>query len=183
MSPRIPTRTSYVLATAAVLLLTCSRDALAGSGESAAQLVEPVIGHILSAWNHSDAHAIATQYEPGGDFVSPDGIHAEGRRAIETFYHSAFTRGYAGSRAMATVIHVRNLSGTVALVDGTWTIEPTPASKIRRPEAGLFFAVLHRRGRRWSIAALREQSSARALRELEAAGTDPAIGGRPPRAA
>lgn len=127
--------------------------------------VEPVIANTLAAWNRADAHAIAARYGARGDFLSPDGIHATGRREIETFHEGAFSRGYAGSRAAAAVSHVRDLTGSVALVDGAWTIEPTRASKVREAEAGLFFAVLHWQGGRWWIAALREQSSARTLRE------------------
>lgn len=157
------------LMAAALLLLFCSRDATAGrSGEAAGRPLEPVIAKVLNAWDRADAQAIAAQYEDGGDFVSPDGMHAKGRREIETFYQGAFARGYAATHATATIVHVRHLSGTVAFVDGIWTIEPTPASKVRRPEAGLFFAVLHRSGAYWQIAALREQSSATAMRELGA---------------
>jgi hypothetical protein len=60
------------------------------------------------------------------------------------------------------------LSATFALVDGYWTIQPTTASKITEPESGLFFAVLHWHGGHWWISALREQTSARELRELNA---------------
>lgn len=155
----------WSLLTAAVILLTCG--AVARSSETAGRPLQPVIAKILDAWNRADAHAIAAQYDTHGDFVSPDGMHAEGRQDIEAFYTGAFARGYAGSHATATVVHVRNLSGTIALVDGAWGIEPTSASKVRQPEAGLFFAVLHRHGGRWWIAALREQSSAGTLRELD----------------
>ena len=155
-----------LLATA-LLLLTCVGDAMARPSGPGGHSVQAVIAKILDAWNQADAGGIAGQYETTGDFVSPDGMHAGGRQQIESFYRGAFAGGYAGSRATATVAHVRNLSGEVALVDGSWTIEPTPASKVRQPEAGLFFAVLHRRGGRWQIAALREQSSARTFRELD----------------
>lgn len=162
-----PTR-AWRLAAAAAFLLICGCDAWAGSGKAAGSPLEPVIAGVLNAWDRVDAHAIAGQYETTGDFVSPDGIHAEGRREIEAFYRSAFSRGYAGSRATARVAHVRQLSATLALVDGIWGIEPTPTSKVRQPEAGLFVAVLHRHGGRWWVAALREQSSASTLRELDA---------------
>lgn len=165
MTPRLPRRIPYVMAAAAIFLLTGAHRAVAASGEAGERPIRPVIAQILSAWNHADAHSIAAEYEEAGDFVSPDGIHAKGRRQIEAFYQQAFSRGYAGSRADAKVVHVRHLTATVALVDGTWNIEPTPASKIRRPEAGLFFAVLQWHHGRWLIAALREQSSAIALRE------------------
>ena len=162
-------RLRSLLATA-LLLLTCGGDAVARSSGAGGLPLQPVIARILDAWNHADARAIAAQYETTGDFVSPDGMHAGGRQQIEAFYTGAFTRGYAGSHATATVAHVRNLSDEIALVDGSWTIEPTSTSKVRQPEAGLFFAVLHRRGGRWWIAALREQSSARTLRELDTGG-------------
>ena len=166
LSTRRPCRMRGFLA-AAMILLTCGGNAVARSSESSSRPLEPVIAKILDAWNRADAHAIAAQYETNGDFVSPDGMHAEGRREIEAFYTGAFARGYSGSHATATVLHVRNLSGTIALVDGTWSIAPTPASKVQQPEAGLFVAVLQRQGRGWRIAALREQSSARTLRELD----------------
>ncbi len=125
-----------------------------------------VISRVLDAWRHTDAAAIAAQYEPDGDFVSPSGDHAAGQRAIESFYEAAFDHGYAGSTASATVVHVRGLSPTIALIDGSWSIAPSPTSKITTPEAGLFFAVLHQHGGRWWIAALREQTSARMLSEV-----------------
>ena len=157
----------WCLLATALLLLSGGCDAMARASETVGHPLQPVIAKILEAWNRSDANAIAAQYETRGDFVSPDGMHAGGRHAIGAFYAGAFARGYAGSHATADVVHVRNLSATIALVDGSWSIEPKPASKVRQREAGLFFAVLHRHGGRWSIAALREQSSATSLRELD----------------
>ena len=125
-----------------------------------------VIKSVLSAWGRADAHAIAAQYETDGDFVSPTGDHAVGHGAIEAFYSAAFDAGYAGSAVTATAAHVRLLSATFALIDGSWTIQPTAASKITEPESGLFFALLRWHDGRWWISALREQTSARELREL-----------------
>jgi len=161
---------------AAAMLLACGHPAMAAGRATARRAVEPVMANILAAWNRTDAHAIAAQYETTGDFVSPDGMHVTGRQAIETFYRGAFSRGYAGSRATAVVRHVRDLTGSVALIDGAWTIEPTRTSKVRQPEAGLFSAVLHWQQGRWWIAALREQSSARALREIDAPAASPPSG-------
>jgi len=45
-------------------------------------------------------------------------------------------------------------------------IQPTAASKIAEPESGLFVALLHWHDGRWRISALREQTSAKKLREL-----------------
>ena len=152
----------------ALLSAASHRSAAADGGSTPERDAAPVINRVLEAWRRADASAIAAEYESTGDFVSPDGDHAVGRRAIEAFYGAAFTHGYAGSNATAGIVHARYLSGSLALVDGFWTIEPTAAAKITAPEAGVFVAILHRRDGRWWIAALREQSSARGLREFEA---------------
>jgi len=135
-------------------------------GATPARDPSAVIKTVLSAWGRADAHAIAAQYEPDGDFVSPTGDHAAGHGAIEAFYRAAFKGGYAGSAATATAAHVRPLSATLALIDGYWTIQPTAASKITEPESGLFFALLRWHDGQWWISALREQTSAKELREL-----------------
>jgi len=151
---------------AAVLAFTSTGSLEATAGATPAHDPGAVIKSVLSAWGRADAHAIAAQYEPDGDFVSPTGDHAVGQGAIEAFYRAAFDAGYAGSAATATAAHVRPLPATFALIDGYWTIQPTAASKITEPESGLFFALLRwRDGQRW-ISALREQTSAKELREL-----------------
>jgi uncharacterized protein (TIGR02246 family) len=127
-----------------------------------------VIADVIGAWRRSDAHAIAGRYEPDGDFVSPTGDHAAGRQSIEAFYRVAFEAGYAQSDATATILHVRDLSAAYAIIDGSWTILPTKASRITQSESGLFVAMLHQHDGRWWIVALREQSSARMMREMGA---------------
>lgn len=150
------------------LLLGQGRAALAGSEGNLEDEVGTVIADVLSAWRHADAHAIAAQYEPDGDFISPTGDHATGRPAIEAFYEAAFNAGYAGSGATAKVLHARRIGAQLALIDGSWSIDPTPVSRITGPESGLFAVLLHRQGGRWRIVALREQTSAQQLRELSA---------------
>jgi uncharacterized protein (TIGR02246 family) len=135
--------------TVAVVALLLSANQQAG--------VEQVITNVLDAWRRADARAIAAQYEPDGDFVSPGEDHAVGRNAIEAFYKAAFEHGYAGSGATAKIVHTRAISGSLALVDGSWTIDPTAASKITRPESGHFVALVRLHGSRWWIVALREQ--------------------------
>lgn len=130
------------------------------------QGIVAIVDQVLDAWRHSDAARIAAAYEPTGDFVSPTGDHATGRAQIEAFYASAFAAGYAGSVATAKIIHLRHITSTVAIADGVWDIQPTPNAKITRPELGIFSAVLVYNSGQWRIAALREQSSARELRDL-----------------
>lgn len=126
-----------------------------------------IVNRVLEAWARADAPRIAALYEPSGDFVSPTGDRAVGRRNIQAFYSAAFAAGYAGSRATAQVLHLRHISKTIAVADGAWRIEPTPTSKITGPESGVFVAVLVRRHGGWWISALREQTSAQNLRDVE----------------
>jgi uncharacterized protein (TIGR02246 family) len=135
-------------------------------GERPAHDPRAVINSVLSAWRRVDAHAIAALYEPDGDFVSPTGDRAVGHGEIEAFYQAAFKAGYAGTDATASAAHVRALSASFVLIDGSWSIRPTSTSRITDPESGLFCAVLRWHGGRWRIVALREQSSGRELREL-----------------
>ena len=137
-------------------------DAIARSDQG----IVAIVDQVLDAWGHSDAARIAAAYEPTGDFVSPTGDHAAGRAQIQAFYASAFAAGYAGSVATAKIIHLRHITSTVAIADGVWDIQPTPNAKITRPELGIFSAVLVYNSGQWHIAALREQSSARELRDL-----------------
>jgi uncharacterized protein (TIGR02246 family) len=150
----------------ALLVLDAGGQALAGNEGARAESDGTVlIAKILAAWSHADARGIAALYELNGDFVSPDGTHAIGQRAIEAFYRAAFDNGYAGSSASTTDIHLRKVSATIVVIDGSWTINPTNRSKITVPEAGLFFAVLRKRVGHWRIVALREQTSTRTLHE------------------
>jgi uncharacterized protein (TIGR02246 family) len=165
---RIQIQRTIVTCVAAALATFTIVPGYAGVGTDPAGLqpaARDLISRLLEAWRHADARAMAAQYAPGGDFVSPAGDHAVDRGAIESFYRAAFGHGYAGSNAAASVIHVRSLSQTLMLVDGTWTITPTASSQITESEAGIFVAVLTRRGDRWWISALREQTSASVLRE------------------
>ena len=68
------------------------------------------IERVLTAWRHGDAHAVAELYESQGDFVSPTGVHAVGREAIEGFYRTAFAKGYKGSDASAKILQSRAIS-------------------------------------------------------------------------
>lgn len=168
MSARTPVCILASIVVGSLLLLADGGPTIAGpESKTVPRGTSAVIANVLSAWRRADARAIAAEYESDGDFVSPAGDHASGGAAIAAFYEAAFAAGYAGSNATATVVHARDLSTAFALIDGYWTIQPTAASKIKEPESGLFVAVLHRHDGRWRIAALREQTSARTLRELE----------------
>lgn len=150
---------------AALLLLWVS---LAAASNGAGTEIRQLLSAYLRAWSRADAHALASAFEPNGDFVSPDGAHAEGRRAIESFYSGAFERGYAHSEANFAVRKIRLVDPHTAIVDGVWTIANAhdPSGARRAPERGLAVVVLGKTPDGWKIIALREQDSATDLREL-----------------
>lgn len=147
----------------ASLFLLASSGVFAAETNVVSEKDRPISATLLSVlenWSRADAAAIASSYEPHGDFVSPSGTRAVGRDQIQKFYGAAFSNGYAGSQATASIDHIRYITDSIALVDGLWGIQPTATAKITEQESGIFCAVLVKLGSRWQISALREQSSA-----------------------
>jgi len=147
--------------------------AFSGSMATAQVRVDPaaraLIEAYVAAWDRADSKAMAATFAPDGDFVTPDGLHAVGRRAIASFYRSAFERGYRGRKGGFELAAAREVARGVLILDGTWSIAgERPGQSSGRPESGLATAVLIRTGTEWQISALREQSSATALRAFPA---------------
>ncbi len=120
-----------------------------------------------SAWQHADARAIADLFAPDATLIVPDGRLVEGRSAIESFYRSAFSSGYAGSRVDAKMEYTYRFRRDIAIVDGEWHIGQIHGDSSRTDERGVLSAVMMRVGNRWLIAALREQAGATAIRRLD----------------
>jgi uncharacterized protein (TIGR02246 family) len=160
--------------------------ALYGSASAAPSLPDSTVAETfktyLAAWEQGDAHAIAAQFAPDGDFINPTGFYARGPAEVEAFYRAAFTRGYAGSVGGFVVKAVRLIAPGVVAVDGVWSIEGAhdPAGGVRPAERGLATGILVRRVEGWRIALLREQSSAQdvEIRPIEALPA-PSIGTAP----
>jgi uncharacterized protein (TIGR02246 family) len=109
-------------------------------------------------WHDSDAQGLAMFWTPDGDFINPDGMYLKGRQQIQGFYAQAFSMGYAGSQATATVEHIRFLKPDLALIDGKFGISGA-VSKDRQPlpvEKGYFTAVVKEESGRWWIVSNRE---------------------------
>ncbi len=109
-------------------------------------------------WHDSDARGLAMFWTPDGDFINPDGTYLKGRQQIQGFYAQAFSMGYAGSRATATVEHIRFLKPDLALIDGKFRISGA-VTKDRQPlpvEKGYYTAVVKEESGRWWIVSNRE---------------------------
>src|SRR5581483_9243723 len=120
----------------------------------------------VASWNRADARALGGDFSSDGDLVIPTGELVSGPQAVTGFYTSVFNQGYRGSTAAATLDRVRFITPTVAILDGTWSITGAhdAQGRMQPPERGIYVAVATHTGHRWHIAALREQTSAQALR-------------------
>jgi len=126
--------------------------------------LQVLLNQFTSAWDRSDAAAIATLFEGNADLVIPDGLLIEGHDSIRQFYASVFERGYRGSRGTARIKLVRPIGPEMVLVDGVWRIDGAViAGQPEAPEVGVFNLVARRRGQKWAICSLREQTSAHDL--------------------
>lgn len=127
---------------------------------------EFLVRQFSSAWQHADAHAIAELFAPDATLVVPDGRLVNGRSAIEAFYHAAFSSGYAGSRVDSKIEYTYRFRRDIAIVDGEWHIGGIRGEADHTDERGVLSAIMMRIGTRWSIAALREQAGATAIRRI-----------------
>ncbi len=144
-----------------ILLGTTLIVALAGSAQ-AADDPGALLPRFMQAWSASDAKGIAALFAPDADLVTPDGIKASGRTAIEAFYTAVFARGYAGSQGVGEVISTRLIAPDLALIDGRWNISgaKTETGAARAIQSGILAAVLRRQSDGWHIVALREGNGA-----------------------
>ncbi len=119
----------------------------------------------VAAWERSDANALAAFFTEDGDLIIPTGLAVHGRGAIEGFYRQVFQSGYAGSKASFELQQLRVIDGKTALIDFTWSIAGghDADGAVRPVECGISTAVAVKTAKGWRVAALREQTSAKAI--------------------
>ena len=75
-----------------------------------------------SAFNRKDASAVAGLYAPDGDLIGAEGVLVTGPPAIEAFYVKGFSKFPTARAGDAKIAPARAITGTTALVNGTWRI-------------------------------------------------------------
>ena len=155
----MPTCTATILAAALAL---AAGAALGQPKPTLDVAVSQLEDGYIGAWKKADPALIAANFTTDGDFISPAGFHAVGRRRIADFYARAFAAGYRGADAGFTARASRQIAPGVVVIDGEWFIAGAhdAAGKPIADERGIATAVLVRQASRWRVAALREQSSA-----------------------
>ena len=128
--------------------------------------VRKLIPAFTDAWARSDAEGLAWLFTPDGDLVIPTGQVMSGRDAVGAFYASVFAAGYRGSKGTGEVERMRFIRPDVVVGDGTWSITGAhdKQGKATPEERGVFTFVAVKRDDHWHISALREQTSAIALK-------------------
>lgn len=123
---------------------------------------ETAIHHLMESftihWHKSDARGLSMFWIPDGDFVNPSGTVLKGRQEIAGFYAQAFSMGYGGSTATATIDQLRFLSSTIAVIDGKFEIIGAPARERQGlpAEKGRYTAIVEKISGRWFIVSNRE---------------------------
>jgi uncharacterized protein (TIGR02246 family) len=74
----------------------------------------------LDAWNNHDAHAFASTFTEDCDFTNVAGMHAHGRRSVESFHAPLFHSIFKDSHQTAQIRSIRFLTARLAEVDVDW---------------------------------------------------------------
>jgi uncharacterized protein (TIGR02246 family) len=127
---------------------------------------ETTIRAFGAAWGAADFRALAALFTSDATLVAPNGLLVEGRPAIESFYRTVFANGYAGSHLDSQLERAYRFRRNLAIIDGDWRITPSQSDRGKDAKRGVLSAVLVQVGTKWEIAALREQTSAAALRRV-----------------
>lgn len=104
-----------------------------------------------TAFDNSDAAALAACWTPKGEFIAPSGEVAEGRSAIEKLYNDAFA-GRKQAKLVLRLQRFRMVNDGLALVDAVAEVKPAV------PTNGMpltSFVIVKQDGR-WSIESARE---------------------------
>lgn len=114
------------------------------------EAVQQLYGHLLDAWNHQDADAMAACFSEEGEMIGFDGSSAQGRGVIAAHLEPIFA-DHATATFVAKVTDVRELSPTVTLLRAAAGMVPPNGSDIN-PEVNTHHTIVaRRRDDEWSI--------------------------------
>ncbi len=136
-------------------------DAKAGTKDEAE--IRRLVADFSTAWNRSDAKAMAAMWIEDGDFIQPAGRITRGRADIEKRLAEEHSFFYTGSRFTSTVDTVRFLKLDVAVVDGAWETSGahTPKGKPLPTMKGLYTLIVVKRSSKWWVVSSRSMVPAK----------------------
>jgi len=114
--------------------------------------VRQIVQHVQDGWNAHDAKAFAAPFNADADYVIVNGMHINGRDAIEKGHIGIFATIYKDSRNIAAIKSVRFLRKDVAVVHVEWNLEFIAGGKTQRGRAFNTMIMTKDNGK-WGIAA------------------------------
>ena len=128
----------------AVAAITGCNQASESPKMTTRSLVEGSVAAFLKHWNAQDAEALSMLFvEDGVRVVSSDQLPAHGRAAIRQQFEAAFTADspFAGATLSATVQAAGDLSGDLALADGTFEVKAKSGETVLKGKWGNIFRI------------------------------------------
>lgn len=146
---------SWCLMLAALVITPMAHATTHATDETA---IRTLMASFTTRWHKSDAQGLSRFWIPDGDFVNPSGTVLKGRQEIAGFYAQAFSMGYGGSTATATINQIRFLTPVIAVVDGEFEIIGAPIREQRGlpAENGRYTVIVEKVSGRWFIVSNRE---------------------------
>ncbi len=114
--------------------------------------VRQIVQQVQDGWNAHDGKGFAAQFNADADYVVVNGMHLNGRDAIEKGHTGIFTTIYKDSRNIATIKSVRFLRKDVAVVHVEWNLEFNAGGKTQKGHALNTMIITKDKGK-WGIAA------------------------------
>ena len=147
----MPVLSPFVLSLALPALLPI-RGAAQTDQQSDEESIRSLVDHLITAWNHHDAHGVATLFSSDAECTTPLGSSLTGRAAIERFHALCFAMPFQNCRLESTAIRTRFLRSDVASIDLHWQMtDPRTPAEIRH---GLISLIMLRDVEHWEIAVL-----------------------------
>lgn len=107
----------------------------------------------VNAYCENDAKRVAAHFLPEAEYVSPTGVHLQGRAAIQASL-ARFFQDSPGCLVEVEIDSIRFVGATLAIEDGTTTVlDPETEHSERQP----YTAIHVKNGEKWMIASVRDQ--------------------------
>jgi len=114
-------------------------------------LVRAIPQQIVDGWNRGDGHAVASVYAEDGVLVAGHGVVTRGRAQIASYHEALFANAIKGTRLTATVISIRFLDETTAILQTEGGILWPGESTLARGNRGIQSFVAVKQDNKWRV--------------------------------
>lgn len=115
--------------------------------------VRDLFQRLLDDWGRGDGQAYGSRFTEDADYISFDGSHNRGRKAISSSHQQLFDKFLKGTRLMGKIENVKFLSSEIALVYATGSTVMQGKTKPSPERASIQTLVAVKRDGEWLFAA------------------------------